>query len=74
MPSTRLSASSVTAVRSFSSSSSVFASSTSNPLLRAVSVIPRSDRRKNGFSMSEITTPMVWVDPVIMLRASTLAR
>jgi hypothetical protein len=50
------------------------ANNTSKPRLRAVSVMPRSDRRKNGFSMSEMMTPMVWVEPVIMLRASTLAR
>jgi hypothetical protein len=29
---------------------------------------------KNWFSMSEITTPIVRVRPVIMLRASSLAR
>ena len=73
-PSTRFSVSTRTASCSTASSSSVLTRTTSYPFAWATSDTPRRAREKNGFSMSDRTTPSVLVEPVIMLRAIPLGR
>jgi len=74
IPSTCLS--SRTSIASFSraSFSSVFSTIASYPCAFIVSEMPRSTELKNGLATSARTTPMVWVVPVVMLRAMALGR
>jgi hypothetical protein len=73
-PSTRLSRRSSIAAVSASTSSSELARMRSNPAACATSEMPRVARAKKGFSMSPMTTPMVFDFPVFMLFARALGR